>query len=261
MQKLIQLAALAAGALWLLAARDKKMPAVQACFERFHDRIRLGEEDEKANLREKRQVILDALRSYLDPDIPKFEFFHQGSYAMHTGTVPPAGDYDIDVGLIFDCTRSNYNDPVALKVAVRDALKRNGRKVNIRRSCVTAHYSLGGEPEYHVDLAVYVKRADGLLDIAKGKEYSKAEHRLWEKSDPRGLTTVLCNRFKGEELRQYRRCIRYMKRWRDVQFSTGAPLSIALTVPSSSEARPPASAVLRLAASSPAPESEAPVRP
>lgn len=230
MQRLIQLAVVAIGAWWLLDTRDKKMPAVQACFERFHDRIRLGEENEKANLREKRQVILDALRSYLAPDIPKFESFHQGSYAMHTGTVPPTGDYDIDVGLIFDCTRSSYKDPVALKVAVRDALKRNGRKVDIRRSCVTAYYSLRGEPEYHVDLAVYVKRTDGLFDIAKGKEYSKAEHRLWEKSDPRGLTKLLCDRFKDEELRQYRRCIRYMKRWRDVQFSEGAPLSIALTV-------------------------------
>ena len=34
-----------------------------------------------------------------------------------------------------------------------------------------------------------------------------------------------------EDLAQYRRCIRYIKRWRDVQFRNGgAPLSIALTI-------------------------------
>lgn len=230
MQKLVQLVALAVGAWWLLDDRDKKMPAVQAHFERFHDQIRLGEDDEKAKLRKKREVILDTLKKHLDVDVPKFETFHQGSYAMHTGTVPPNGDYDIDVGLIFDSTRTNYSDPITLKVAVRDALERNGRKVDIRRSCVTVHYSIDREPEYHVDLAIYVKRSDGFLDIAKGKEHSKAEHRFWEKSDPQGLTKALCNRFKDAELRQYRRCIRYMKRWRDVQFKAGAPLSIALTV-------------------------------
>jgi hypothetical protein len=229
MQKLIELAAVGIGAFLLLGGRDEKASAVQACFERFHDRIRLGEENEKAELREKRELILDALQSYLPPTVPTYESFHQGSYAMHTGTIPPGGDFDIDVGLIFDCKRTQYSDPVALKVAVRDALKRNGREVTIRRSCVTAHYSSGGEPAYHVDLAIYVKRSDGFLDIAKGKEFSKAEHRFWEKSDPRGLTKVLCNRFRDDEVRQYRRCIRYMKRWRDNQFTAGAPLSIALT--------------------------------
>lgn len=170
MQQFIGLAALAFGASWLLDDRWKKMPAVQACFERFHERIRLGEEDDNAKLREKREIILGTLQRHLSSDVPKFEHFHQGSYAMHTGTVPPKGDYDIDVGLVFDCTRSAYSDPVALKAAVRDALARNSRRVSIRRACVTAHYSLGGQPDYHVDLAVYVKRPDGLLDIAKGKD-------------------------------------------------------------------------------------------
>lgn len=230
MQQLIGLTALAFGASWLTDGRREKMPAIQASFERFHDRIRLGEEDAKANLREKRHIILDALRSHLAPEVPNFEYFHQGSYAMHTGTVPPDGDYDIDVGLAFDCAASKYRDPVALKVAVRDALARNGRTVSIRRACVTAYYSLGGQPNYHVDLAVYMKRPDGLLDIAKGKEHSRPEHRFWERSDPKGLTKALGNRFQDAELRQYRRCIRYLKRWRDLQFSSGAPVSIALTV-------------------------------
>lgn len=230
MQQLIGLAALAFGASWIMDERRKKMPAVQGCFERFHDRIRLSEDDDNAKLREKREIILDTLQRHLSSDVPKFEHFHQGSYAMHTGTVPPDGDYDIDVGLVFDCVRSKYGDPVALKAVVRNALARNVRMVSIRRACVTAYYSLGSQSDYHVDLAIYVKRADGLLDIAKGKEYSRVGHRFWEKSDPKGLTKALSNRFRDGELQQYRRCIRYLKRWRDVQFSSGAPISIALTV-------------------------------
>lgn len=206
------------------------MPTVQACFGSFHDVIRLGEDDEKAKLREKREVILSTLRTHLTEDVPQFESFHQGSYAMHTGTVPLNGEFDIDVGLVFDCSKKGWDDPVRLKLAVRDALNRHGRTVSVRRSCVTVHYAAGKESAYHVDLAVYVKRPDGLLDIAKGKEHSKAEHRHWEKSDPKGLTALLSTRFTKENLSQYRRCIRYMKRWRDVQFSSGGPLSIALTV-------------------------------
>lgn len=230
MQKLVQFALIAAGTLFLVKFGEKKNPKIQARFEQFHEKIRLGEKNEKAKLREKREVILEALRLNLASNIPRFDYFLQGSYAMHTGTFPLGGDYDIDVGLIFDAKRTNYDDPVALKVAVRDALKRSARKVKIRNSCVTVHYVREGEPEYHVDLAVYVKRNDGLLDIAKGKEFAKSEYRFWEQSDPNGLIKAVCTRFRGDDLRQYRRCVRYVKRWRDVQFAAGTPTSIALTV-------------------------------
>jgi len=228
MYPLIGIAALGLGAL-LIDSRREKSPAAQAYFDRFHERIRLGEDNEKAELRKKRQILLDDLQANLPPGTPSFEWFNQGSYAMHTGTVPLNSDYDIDIGLIFDCTRAAYKDPVALKVAVRDALKRSRRTVRVRNSCVTAHYLREGQSAYHVDFAVYVKRADGLLDIAKGKEHSEPTRRLWEKSNPQNLTRRLANRFNKDELRQYRRCIRYLKRWRDLHFTSGAPVSIALT--------------------------------
>ena len=55
---------------------------------------------------------------------------------------------------------------------------------------------------------------------------------MWEISDPKKLTKDICEAFsEAKDLAQYRRCIRYLKRWRDVQFRNGgAPLSIALTV-------------------------------
>lgn len=206
------------------------MPAVQSQFEKFHLAIKLGENDEKANLRSKRDTLINALATNLPDDLPPFETFHQGSYSMHTGVVPPDGNYDIDVGVIFDCKRDKYPDPVALKTIIRDALSTHGRKINIRRPCVTVNYMRDGQIDYHVDLAIYTKRDDGLLDLAKGKEHSASEHRVWEVSDPKTLTSLICDRFEDGDFKQYRRCIRYIKRWRSEQFSAGAPLSIALTV-------------------------------
>ncbi len=127
---------------------------------------------------------------------------------------------------------SKPGDPVELKKKVRDALNSNGRTVIIRRPCVTVNYMCSGNPEFHVDLAIYAKRDDDLLALAKGKENSGEDFRFWEISDPNKLTKLICTAFTNtDDLEQYRRCIRYMKRWRDVQFRNGgAPLSIALTL-------------------------------
>lgn len=231
MHPVLGLGLFAAALAWLFDDEDSRMPAVQKQFDQFHDNIKLEQDNEQARLREKRDLLLKTLRANLPADVPAFEEFHQGSYSMKTGVLPRDGNYDIDVGLVFNCKRDKYPDPVELKKKVRDALDNNGRTVRIRRPCVTVNYMRDGEVDYHVDLAIYAKRDDGLLDIAKGKEYSATEHRVWEVSDPKELTTVICTRFKDEELAQYRRCIRYSKRWRDNKFSNGgAPLSIALTV-------------------------------
>lgn len=231
MHPLLGLGLVAAALAWFFDDKDSKMPAVQKQFDDFHGNIKLDEDDEKAKLREKRDTLLKTLRANLPADVPVFEPFHQGSYSMHTGVVPLDGNYDIDVGLIFDCKRDKYPDPVTLKKKVRDALDNNGRTVKIRRPCVTVNYVKDGVTQYHVDLAIYAKRDDGLLDLAKGKENSDTSLRIWEVSDPKQLTELICTRFKDAgDLAQYRRCIRYLKRWRDVQFYSGAPLSIALTV-------------------------------
>jgi hypothetical protein len=232
MHPLLGLGLLAAGLAWLLDDRDKKMPAVQKQFEDFHKALCFDEDDEKATLREKRDIIIKALRDNLGDDVPAFTHFNQGSYSMHTGVVPLDGNFDIDVGLIFDCNPDEYPDPVLLKKKVRDAVDTNFRTVEIRRPCVTVNYISGGKTAYHVDLAVYTQASDGTLSLAKGKENSAQEHRVWEVSDPKGLTKYVCDAFNdSDQLAQYRRCIRYLKRWRHLQFSgPGAPLSIALTV-------------------------------
>lgn len=206
------------------------MASIQSQFEEFHTNIKLDDDDHGAKLREKRETLVSNLRANLAEGVPSFTYFNQGSYAMNTGKKPKDGNYDIDVGLKFDCKRDKYKDPVELKKKIRDALARPNRTVDIRRPCVTVTYLKDGKAEYHVDLAIYTKRDDDTLDLAMGKENSADDKRYWQISDPQGLTSEINNRFKEQDGAQFRRCIRYLKRWRDQKFSNGgAPLSIALT--------------------------------
>lgn len=216
---------------WAFSSSDRKRPAlVQPQFERFHNAIKLDEDDEHRKLREKRQVLLRSLADGLPQDFPKFTHFVQGSYAMRTGVVPLDGNYDIDVGLFFECTEKEFPDPGALKRRIRDALVGYGRTVDIRRSCVTVTYMRAGRPDYHVDLALYVQDGGGGLLLAKGREFSGSDQRKWVQACPKELTAYILECFSGEEQAQFRRCIRYLKRWRDHRFSSGGPISIALTV-------------------------------
>ena len=207
-------------------------------FEEFHSTIRLSNDDEKAKLQEKRDLLVQNLKDGLDKraeggeaKLP-FESFNQGSYAMHTGTRPLSGEYDIDVGIIFDNEKDDFDNPVALKKIVKKAIDSNFRTVNIRRPCVTVTYLKDGEPEYHVDLAIYVKNGSaGTYYLAMGKEHSAPENIVWWDSDPKGLTEKINNHFTGDDRKQFKRVIRFSKRWRDKKFTNDneAPISIALT--------------------------------
>ncbi len=232
-QVALKLGVIAGAALLASSLFSKKSWAaeLQSVLEDFHGRIKLDEADEKRKLAEKRELLLRELRAKLPGDTPDFKYFNQGSYSMHTGVFPLDGNYDIDVGIVFDCGKSAYPDPVALKTLVRNALQSGNRTVEIRRPCVTVTYLRKDSPEYHVDLVIYARRDDDKLDLAKGKEHSAAGLRLWEVSEPRKLTELVNSRFDDAgEQGQYRRCIRYLKRWRDQQFTKGAPVSIGLTL-------------------------------
>lgn len=205
------------------------MAKLHSFFLKFHDSIKLGTYDEEATLREKRDTLLANLKEGLPADLPSFSSFNQGSYALGTGIKPLDGNYDIDVGVVFDAKPDDY-EPVELKKKVRDALKRPNRTPVIRRPCVTVNYMRDGNPEYHVDLAIYTKGNDGKLHLAKGKENSGADHCMWEIQDPEGLQSKIIDRFSGENRKQFRRIVRYLKRWRHYNFSHGALNSIGLTV-------------------------------
>ena len=219
------------------------MAQVQQQFEQFHEAIKLGRFEESQTLREKRDIIRGKLEERLsgvfddhDELCPTFRFRDQGSYEMGTGIKPVSGDYDIDQGVYFDASPTAYPDPVLLKQRVHEALEGHTKDVQLRRSCVTVFYQREGEPIYHVDLAVYSEasqNADGQSRIAKGKANSAAEHRIWEISDPETLADTIFERFEGLDRAQFRRVVRYLKRWKDEHFPSdgwAAPPGIALTV-------------------------------
>ena len=214
-----------------LDRKEKNMVNLQSVFIEFHDKIKLSF-DENSELRQKRDILLKRLKDQITSDAPSFEAFNQGSYAMHTGITPDEGDFDIDVGLRFDLTRGEYPDPLTVKQWVYDALVGHTKKVEIRRSCVTVTYQRDSEAAYHVDFACYANEG-GNLYIAKGKSNSSQDKRFWEPSDPIGLINLMNNRFSNEEDRaQFRRIIRYMKKWKNTHFSStgsSAPTGIALT--------------------------------
>lgn len=209
------------------------MVNLQSEFLTFHDNIKLS--DENQELREKRDILLNKLKDNISDEAASYTTFNQGSYAMGTGIKPSDGDYDIDVGLKFDIACDDCEDPVTVKKWVKDALDGHTKSVKIRRSCVTVTYQKENEPIYHVDFACYAgKNDDGNLYIAKGKENSGNEYRVWELSDPQGLLEYIKSLFEDSEDRaQFRRNVRYLKKWKSEKFSpdgNSAPTGIALTV-------------------------------
>lgn len=220
------------------------MANVQRQFEQFHDAIKLGHYDENAELREKRDRVLHHLENGLQrlfadkgEKPPVFESFDQGSYAMGTGVKPLDSDYDIDEGLRFKIAKNDHRDPVVVKEWVYRALEGHTQRVEVRRPCVTVYYQERDEPVYHVDLAVYSDgscNSDGKIYLAKGKLNSDENHRFWEEADPQGLIACIKNHFQdSEDAAQFRRTIRYLKRWKDVKFphrGNAAPIGIGVTV-------------------------------
>jgi hypothetical protein len=217
-----------AGFIWL-SKSETRQAALQAAFDEFHAAIKHEQFGERALLRQRREQLLQELKDGLPPEF-KVEAFDQGSYAMQTGVMPLDGDFDIDLGVVFACEKMAFAGPVAAKRLVRDALAKGTRRVSIRQSCVTVRYAKRGTDNHHVDLAVYATESKGRLWLAKGKEHSQADRCFWESSDPQELTALVNGRFRGESLSQFRRCVRFLKRWKHHHFTSNSPYSIALTI-------------------------------
>jgi len=218
------------------------MPLFQLRFLRFHQAIKLNNADENATLREKRDAVLVRLRSGLDRTCQDFP---QGSYAMGTGCKPLDGDYDIDVGIVFSGPANTRPDPMVLKRAVRDAV--NGHTVTPAqwlRNCVRVQYIQAGSPIYHVDLAVYWQDVEtdswsttprrGAMYLAVGKEGAQSADKEWQLSEPKALRDLIADYGQpGVQRDQFKRVIRYLKRWRQVHFSAAgnaSPVGIGLSV-------------------------------
>ena len=216
------------------------MANIQTQFNNFHNTIKVDFDDNQP-LRDKRDLIVgnlkDGLRKLFPINTPTFKFFNQGSYDLATGVQPLSGqDYDIDVGVIFNFSRKTYK-PVQVKEWVYKALNTGSRTVEIKRPCVRIQYQLNGAKWFHVDLAIYSTDKDYLGNevnhIAKGFIGSSEDKKIWEISEPFRLKELLKSKIANSSDReQFRRIIRYLKRWKDYNSSStvaGRPTGIALT--------------------------------
>jgi hypothetical protein len=209
--------------------------SVQSEFIGFHERIKL-DYDVRSELASKRDILIDKLRR--SGKLPGFTEFNQGSYGMYLGVEPIDGkEYDIDVGLRFNVNKADY-DPMDLKDTICEVLKNHTEYgAKIKKPCVTVTYKKDGEPSYHVDLVVYVyedkQDSSSQLFLARGIN-AESEETCWEKSDPLGLIDYINDAVtQGDERDQFRRVVRYLKRWKNRRFSStghSEPASIGITL-------------------------------
>ena len=210
---------------------------IQTHFDKFHDKIKLGREDgayRKARNRDD-SIKADVKTAFNKAGYPVVADFIQGSLKTHTGIVPISGDHDIDRALVIDEEKAPEN-PVTPKVKALDVLEGRGFKnAKIKKPCVTADYT---SDNVHIDFIVY-KRSGNQHYLAVGKKNSDEKNRQWSSADPLGLIDWINDASKYNEddaqdvLAQFRRLVRYLKRWRDVQFSatvTAKVFSIGVTV-------------------------------
>ncbi len=210
------------------------MATLQKEFEDFHNEIKLGTYEENQALRDKRDLLINELTEKLkDEKVPgtdkklTFTKFDQGSYAMNTGIKPKDGDYDIDVGIIFDITNDEYDSNKLKKLVFKKLNGQHNRTVIFNTPCITVKYSDG----YHVDIAIYSDN-DGDYHIAWGRK--DAEKKQWYKSEPKELKQWVADVSADcKHAEQFRRCVRYLKNWKAKKFSNdgnAAPVSIGLTI-------------------------------
>lgn len=190
----------------------------------------------KSELADKRDILLEKLKN--DSNIPVFSELNLGSYSMFTGIENINKDYDIDVALRFNVGKNEYK-PVELKEKVYESLKNHTEYgAEIKSPCITVMYKKDGELAYHVDLAIfsYENKEDknSQLYLARGKKNSAEDKKVWEEADPIGLKNKIVDKFDNKEQReQFRRIIRYLKRWKDIKFTDGGncePPGIGITL-------------------------------
>lgn len=200
----------------------------------FDKEIRLGRFEESATLRDKKDKVLSKLKSNFKNQftegetIPTYTTFNQGSYKLGTGVVPKNGDYDIDVGIVFDLSVDDYK-AFDVKEWIRKSLHNHTNHVKNLKPCVRVQYQIDDEPVYHVDLAIYIEK-DGKVSLARGTD---SENAFWENADPYGLIDIIENcQYESDDKDQFRRVIRFLKRWKENVFTSvnGKPTGIALTL-------------------------------
>ena len=210
--------------------------SIHTHFLDFHDRIKLARGDGAYKTARERDdsIKRDVINAFKGAGYPVVSDFIQGSLKTNTGVKPIDGDYDIDRALVINDDDAPDN-PVTPKKKALDVLEDRGFKnAKIKKPCVTADYA---SDNIHIDFIIYKRSGDDYC-LAVGKKNSDEENREWSPCDPLGLIDWINDTSEfgddaGDAGAQFRRLVRYLKRWRDVQFTEPVAdkvYSIGLTV-------------------------------
>ena len=210
------------------------MAKLQTEFMKFHSTITIDEETEA--LKEKRNTLVSDIKEYFPKEfkqkgytlqVSDIEIFDQGSYAQGIKTTIKSSDVDRDIAVAFPLDRTAFT-AIEVKKMAKICLDRYNRTLNIKRPCITVDYQ--SEP-IHIDFPIYAK-SDGYYFLAKGK--TSEGNGIWEQCDPKQLNTILRKFFEGEQGIQFRRIVRYLKKWKLNKFhdtkKNNIPPSIGLTL-------------------------------
>lgn len=164
-----------------------------------------------------------------------------GSLRVKTAIKPLSNrDYDLDRGFVLEFANQDGEqfEPLEPKKIIQDVLdNHNFKDSKIKKPCVTADYKA---LTMHIDYIVfreskYIKA----LQLAVGTKNSSI--KKWDDNEPEELIDwILSNNnhqgfftLSNVEVDQFRYIVRYLKRWRDYQFSEAdrkKVFSIALTI-------------------------------
>lgn len=204
--------------------------SLQKQFNKFNEEIRVTWQDSKMKeIRGKNEgengIEKQIKSKFKEEGYPIKEVFNQGSYASNTSIIPmKEDDYDIDRGIVIDAGEAP-KDPREPKKVLRDVLiNRNLKNPKIKIPCTTAQYYEAGDEKFHIDYPIYKKDSEDRYFLAIGREFSGEDNRYWEEVDIKGLIKWLDAKdsldFLDEEERdQYKRLVRYMKKWRNYVFT------------------------------------------
>lgn len=214
--------------------------AIQPHFEKFNRKIYLTNQSHSyKKAKEKDLSIYSEIKdAFSEAGYPVIDSFMQGSFAVNTAINSLDGDFDIDRAIVID-SEGAPEDPVEPKKIIKQVLeKRNFKEPRIKKPCVTADYL---SINLHIDYTVYKKQSSISADtyyLAVGKEGSDEDNKEWSEADQKGLITWLDSLDDfglgaTKKRKQLKRLIRYMKRWRDENFTSEVKkkvFSIGLTV-------------------------------
>ncbi|MGP9768790.1 nucleotidyltransferase domain-containing protein [Halomonas sp. AOP13-D3-9] len=202
--------------------------SIQTHFDRFNKKIYLTSLSagyKKA--KEKDESIFEEIKiAFKEAGYPVIDSFMQGSFSVNTAINSLDGDFDIDRAIVIDAQKAP-EDPVAPKKVIKEVLhNRSFKHPRIKKPCVTADYT---SIKLHIDYTVYKKVSSFFSDdtyyLAVGKNGSSVENKEWSEADQKGLIEWVDSvdgflRGATEKRKQLKRLIRYIKRWRDVNFSS-----------------------------------------